>query len=194
MKYAYVIALTCTALIETSCAKHAAQPRSTQTPSAVATLLIESKGVTMPLPLAVRSLQFRPFMPRADVVQVAVIPPLNVNQQKNHGLAIEYVAGGKALLLSQWPRAGVDFSSSALDFTRRPCAPVAFKADGLIWTTRNGLVMTLQPDGTAPPSRIAHEAQQLIADGACGSAARTFSPRRSRTRTPAVSLPRQSVS
>ena len=146
----------------------------------------------MPLALAVRSLQFRPFVPRAQVVQVAVIPPLNVNQQKNHGLAIEYVAGGTALLLSQWPRAGVDLASSALDLTRRPCAPVAFKADGLIWTTRNGLVMTLQPDGTAPPSRVAREAQQLFADGACGSGART-SPR-PRTQTPAVSSPRQSVS
>lgn len=193
MKYTCAIALTCALLLMTSCAKHAVQPRSTQTPIAVATLLIESKGVTMPLGLAVRSLRFSPFVPRAQIVQVAVIAPMNVNQQKSHGLAIEYVAGGNALLLSQWPRAGVDFSSSALDFTRRPCAPVAFKADGLIWTTRNGLVMTLQPDGTAAPSRVAREAHQLIADGACGSEART-SPRRSRTRSSAVSSLRQSVS
>ena len=107
------------------------------------------------------SVNFKAFLPHAQIVQTALIPPLNVSQQKNHGLAIEYVAGDDALLLSEWPRGGIALSGAPLDLTADPCAPVAYKTNGLIWTTRNGLVMTLQPDRTAPASHIAHEAQRL---------------------------------
>ena len=156
-------ALLCVLLTAAACAKKAEQPRSAQTPAPVSTLLIESKGVTMPLGLAVRSLHFRPFIPSGQILQVAVIPPLNVDEQRNHGIAIEYAASSHALLLSQWPRAGAGI-------TARPCAPVAYKADGLLWATRNGLVMTLQPDGTIDASRLAREARRLLLGGACGRA------------------------
>jgi hypothetical protein len=115
-------------------------------------------------------LRFRPFIPSGHILQVAVIPPLNVDQQRNHGIAIEYAANSHALLLSQWPRAGFTISVAAADVTARPCAPVAYKADGLLWATRNGLVMTLEPDGTIDASRLAREARRLLLGGACGRA------------------------
>jgi hypothetical protein len=82
-------------------------------------------------------------------------------------LAIEYANGGDALLLSQWPRPEFPLTENGVDLTRSPCAPVAYKADGLIWTTRNGLVMTLQPDGTAQTSRLAREADRLMRAAGC---------------------------
>lgn len=151
----------------TGCA-HGSGSHAAQTPNPISTLLIESKGVTMPLQLAVHTLAFRPFIPGSQIVQVAVIPPLNVDRQKDHGLAIEYAAGGSALLLSQWPRASFRVAAEGDGgVAGRPCSPAAYDADGLIWTTRNGLVMTLQPDGTVPASHLASEARRLLEAGAC---------------------------
>ncbi|HLI97003.1 MAG TPA: hypothetical protein VKT72_13120, partial [Candidatus Baltobacteraceae bacterium] len=135
-------------------------------PAPVATLLIESKGVTMPLKLAVRTLTFKPFIPPVQILQSAIIPPLNVDQQKNHGLAIEYAQNGSVLLLSQWPRAGFAVPPPVLG--TRVCEPVSYKSDGLLWATRNGLVMTLQPDGRVPAARIVRESRRLLRLGACG--------------------------
>ena len=188
------IAIAALALLFVTACSGASHGERQATPQPQPTLLAQSRGVVVPLSAAVRQIAFRPVIPGAQIAAVALIPPLGgADSRKTHGLAIEYASGGNALLLSQWPRPGFALTVNGVDLTASPCAPVAYKTDGLLWATRNGLVMTLQPDGTAPPSRVAREAQQLIADGACGSAART-SPRRSRTRIPAVSLPRQSVS
>jgi hypothetical protein len=80
------------------------------------------------------------------------------------------------------------------DVTHRPCAPVAYKADGLLWTTRTGRVMTLQPDGAVLPSRIAREAHRLLRGGGCGGRIRTTFPAPLPRSSPVVSSPRQSAS
>jgi hypothetical protein len=155
-----------TLIAAAACARH--EPVGTQTPSPIQTLLIESKGVTMPLSLAVPSLAFRPFIPkRVRIVQSALIPPLNVKQQKNHGLAIEYISGENALLLSQWPRGSDEALIGSSDLAARPCAPVAYESDGLMWSTRSGLVMTLVPQESVRPTLLTREARRLIRDGAC---------------------------
>jgi hypothetical protein len=140
-------------------------------PSARA-LLIDSRGVVMTLADAVKTVRFVPFIPSAQIIGVAVIPPLSDAADRNAqpGLAIEYESRGDALLLSQWPRTGFDIRIGATSASSRPCAPVAYKADGLLWTTRDGRVMTLQPDGTVLASRITREADRLLHAGACGRA------------------------
>ncbi len=148
------------------CAKKSPQSAPTRSPRPIATLLIESKGITMPFRLAVRSLRFRPFLPRATILETAVIPPLNVDRQKSHGIAFEYASANSVLLLSEWPRAGANLTWA--DAGGTPCAPSAYKAGSVIWTTHTGLVMTLQPDGAVEPSSVQREARRLIASGACG--------------------------
>ena len=143
-----------------ACASH--KPVSTQgTPAPAATTLIEARGVTVPLRDAVKQIAFRPLLPGNQIVSVALIPPLGGTDSKRaHGVAIEYANAGDALLLSEWPRMG-------FAITRSPCAPVAYRSDAFIWTTRNGLVMTLQPDGPVSPSRVLREVRRLVRAGAC---------------------------
>ena len=154
----------------TACAvkePHAAQSAS-PSPSAAPTPLINARGVTMPLEKAVHEIAFRPFIPRAQISAFAAIPPLGgTDTRESHGLAIEYNRDGHTLLLSQWPRGNFDIAIGGADATHRPCAPVAYSAGGLLWTTRNGLVMTLQPDGTVAASSLALEARRLLHAGAC---------------------------
>lgn len=138
------------------------------TPQPQPTLLIQSRGAVVPLTAAVRQIAFRPVIPGAQIAAVALIPPLGgADSRKTHGLAIEYARDGAALLLSQWPRPGFPLSVNGVDLTASPCAPVAFKTDGLLWTTRNGLVMTLQPDGSLAASRLAREAERLLGSAGC---------------------------
>ena len=174
------------ALSAAACAGRTPSSESVRTPSPVGTLLIDAKGVTMPVGLATRTLAFTPFFPPGQILQAAVIPPLNVDQQRNHGLGLEYARKGGMLLLSQWPQAGFSIPPQAL--AAGPCVPVPYKKDGVLWSTRYNVVMTLQPDGRVPASRIRREAQELVAAGACEQPVRT--PRRS-PRTPAASSPRR---
>lgn len=151
-----------------ACGGKSPDAQSPATPQPSVRLLIESRGVTMPLTAVVRKIRFAPFIPSAQIAAVAAIPPLSDDEKKrNPGVAIEYESGGDALLLSQWPREGIDIEVGGINATSRPCAPVAYQADGLLWTTRNGRVMTLQPDGAVAPSRIAREAGRLLRAGAC---------------------------
>jgi hypothetical protein len=166
MRASQVTALLFTALAAgCGAANHAGESR---TPAPASTLLIQSRGEVMPLRDAVHQIAFRPFLPSLQIAQIAVIPPLGgIDSRKSHGIAIEYESAGDALLLSQWPRAGFAIRVASLDLDTRPCTAVTYKTDGYLWTTRNGLVMTLQPDGTVAPSRIAREAHRLLRAGAC---------------------------
>lgn len=192
-----VLSLLAAVVLCSGCAAKGGDPHRERTPKPAPTLVIEARGVTMSLAQAVRTARFTPFVPHATLAAAAVIPPLSDDERKRGpGIAMEYISEGHALLLSQWPREGLQIAVGADDLTSRPCAPVAYKPDGLLWTTRDGRVMTLQPDGTLEASRIAREARRLLRAGACGGR-RTktlprllLPPRRSRV----VSLPRQSAS
>jgi hypothetical protein len=164
-------------------------------PAPSPTLLVQGRGAPTSLQDAVRKANFPPFIPSAQIVGVAALPPLSDDEKKRRfiGIGIEYESNGDALLLSQWPRAGFNIAVGTDDITSRPCAPVAYKPDGLLWTTRNGRVMTLQPDGTVLPARIAREADRLLRAGACGQEPRASTSRRT-PRPPAVFSHRQSAS
>lgn len=162
------IAIAALALLFVTACSGASHGERQATPQPQPTLLAQSRGVVVPLSAAVRQIAFRPVIPGAQIAAVALIPPLGgADSRKTHGLAIEYASGGNALLLSQWPRPGFALTVNGVDLTASPCAPVAYKTDGLLWATRNGLVMTLQPDGFIPAPRLAREAGRLMSAAGC---------------------------
>jgi hypothetical protein len=144
-------------------------PSPTITPDAKASgLLIDQRGVATTLARAVRVISFKPFLPRAVFRAVAVIPPLgNEDTPANRGLAFEYVVGGRTMVLSQWPAQNFRIAFADHDVSATPCKPVPYSHNGVVWTTPHGLVMSLQPDGSAKVAQVASEARALIARGAC---------------------------
>jgi hypothetical protein len=144
-------------------------PSPTITPDVKAAgLLIDQRGVATTLQRAVHVVSFKPFLPRAAYSAVAVIPPLgNQDTPANRGLAFEYRAGGRTMVLSEWPAQNFRIAFANNDVSATPCKPVKYSHDGVVWTTPHGLVMSLQPDGNAGVAQVAGEARALIARGAC---------------------------
>lgn len=165
--------------------------RATASATTAPSPLVDSRGIAMPLRMAVRHIAFRPFIPHQQIIAVAVIPPLGgADTRAGHGLAVEYARDGNALMLSEWPRRGFLVTAGVTEITASPCVPAPYAPHSVMWTTRNGLVMTLQPDGPIARGRVAREARRIVAHGACGAATSRPSPRRRRV----SSSPRQSAS
>jgi len=133
--------------------------------------MIDDRGITMPLEDAVTKISYRPWIPPRQVLKYAVIPPLGAaDTPRNRGIALEYGNnnGGTPMLLSEWPKQ--NFTLLFLhgqDITSTPCRVAHYKLDGVAWTTRGALAMTLQPDGNVDPKAVEAEARQLIAAGGC---------------------------
>ena len=144
-------------------------PDGPRTPDASATgMLLDGRGVAMPLADAVRVISFRPFLPKAKIAAFAVLPPLgNEDSLANRGLAFEYVFAGRKLIVSEWPAQNFRIALGGRDASANPCTPVPYSHNGVVWTTPHGLVMTVQPDGPADAALIARVARALIAGGAC---------------------------
>jgi hypothetical protein len=137
--------------------------------ASLAPMLIDDRGVVMPLEQAVTKISYRPWIPRRKILKYAVIPPLGDLDTPDHrGVAIEYQYKNQAMLLSEWPKQ--NFTLLFLhgeDITLTPCEIAHYKADGAAWTTKSKLAMTLQPDGNVNPKDVDAEAHRLIASGAC---------------------------
>ncbi len=133
-------------------------------------LMIDDRGMVMPLDEVVTNIAYRPWIPPgAQVLKFAVIPPLgNSDTPANRGVAMEYEDNHVAWLLSQWPKQ--NFTLLFLkeqDITYSPCTVAHYKLDGVAWTTRGKLAMTLQPDGSVSAKAVDAEARRLVAAGAC---------------------------
>ncbi|HTZ53935.1 MAG TPA: hypothetical protein VMB20_02645 [Candidatus Acidoferrum sp.] len=132
-------------------------------------MLIDDRGVVMPLEQAVTKISYKPWIPPRQILKYAVIPPLGDLDTPDHrGIAIEYQYKNQAMLLSEWPKQ--NFTLLFLhgeDITGTPCKIAHYKADGAAWTTKSKLAMTLQPDGNVSPKDVDAEAKRLIAAGAC---------------------------
>jgi len=153
------------ALASAACAhKSAADSQPTLPP-----MLIDDRGIVMPLEQAVTKINYKPWIPPRQILKYAVIPPLGDLDTPDHrGIAMEYQFGNQAMLLSQWPKQ--NFTLLFLrntDITLTPCKIAHYKADGVAWTTRSKLAMTLQPDGSVNPKDVDKEAARLIAAGGC---------------------------
>ncbi|MHB8146677.1 MAG: hypothetical protein ACYDGM_05355 [Vulcanimicrobiaceae bacterium] len=131
-------------------------------------MLIDSRGVTMPLAQVVTKIAYRPYIPRVPVLRFAVIPPLaGTDTPARAGIAIEYAAGKNAMLLSEWPSRNLPVVFNGVNIVLHPCTTVRFDRSSIAWSSHGGLLMTLQPDGTLPASVVASEARRLLANGAC---------------------------
>ncbi len=131
-------------------------------------LLIDGRGVTMPLEQAVTHIAFRPYLPSTQILAFAVLPPLGgLDTNANRGLGIEYLAGANALLLSEWPKQRFAIGFSRAQLALPACTPTHYSTQAVAWTTPGNLVMTLQPDGNVPAAVIDREARRLVRAGAC---------------------------
>lgn len=132
-------------------------------------MLIDERGVVMPLDQAMTKISYRPWIPPREIVKFAVIPPLgDLDTPAHRGIAMEYQFGSTFMLLSEWPQQ--NFTLLFLnnqDITLTPCTVAHYKTDGVAWTTRGKLAMTLQPDGNVKPNDVDVEAKRLIAAGGC---------------------------
>jgi hypothetical protein len=159
---------SCAFLVAVAACGHKADP-APQAEASQPAMLIDDRGVVMPLDQAVTKINYRPWIPPRQILKFAVIPPLGDLDTPDHrGVAIEYQNGNTAMLLSQWPKQ--NFTLLFLhgeDISFVPCKPVHYKQDGVAWTTRGKLAMTLQPDGNVNPKDVDSEAQRLIAAGGC---------------------------
>ena len=149
-----------------ACGHKDAQPAPTPTPPP---MMIDDRGMVMPLEQAVTKISYKPWIPPGQIQKLAVIPPLgNLDTPANRGIAFEYQNGSVLWLLSEWPKQGFALVFlRGTDISFSACQLGRFKADGVAWTTKGKLAMTLQPDGAAPPSDVDKEAKRLQAAGAC---------------------------
>ncbi len=146
---------------------HGSKPALSPRPS-LPPLMIDDRGVTMPLEEVVTKISYRPWIPPNQVLKFAVIPPLgDLDTPEHRGVAVEYVSGNKPMLLSEWPKQNFTLLFLHQDISVRPCTVAHYKADGVAWTSRTKLAMTLQPDGTMGAKQVEAEARRLIAAGAC---------------------------
>lgn len=132
-------------------------------------LLIEDRGFVMPLDQVVTKIAYRPYMPAGgQVLAYAVTPPLGGKDiPANRGVAIEYEHRGRSWLLTQWPKQNFVLLFLHDNITASPCTIAHYKKDGVAWTTRGKLAMTLQPDGNVRAAEVDAEARRLLAAGAC---------------------------
>lgn len=163
--FAAVLVVACA-----GCAAKAATPQATPAPS-----LIASRGKAYSLDEARRKIAFRPYLPSRDYVDVAMLPAFfHGDDPKNWGLGLEYAVNGKRFALSEWPQRGQSLSSYPNAKSEAECTDVhsfatlhATRANGYIWSTPRGLVMTLQPDFDADRRAMAAEFRRLARRGIC---------------------------
>lgn len=159
---------TYASIVMLAACSHASKPAAP--PPSLPPLLIDDRGITMPLEQVVTKISYRAWIPPRQALEFAVIPPLGDQDTPSHrGVAVEYVAPGhQPMLLSEWPKQ--NFTLLFLhnqDISVQPCTIAHYKADGVAWTSRGKLAMTLQPDGAADPKAVEAEARRLLAAGAC---------------------------
>lgn len=165
LKRLTIATLLASALAACSHAGGGASPRAS---ASLPPMLIDQRGITMPLEAAVKEISFRPTLPPGQVLAFAVIPPLGgPDKRETRGLAAEYASGRVAMVLSEWPKGSYTLAFPGKDITNSPCVFAKFSATGIAWTSRRGLLMTLQPDGNVSARAVEAEARRLIAAGAC---------------------------
>jgi hypothetical protein len=133
---------------------------------------LSHRGKVMPLRTALRSVDFRPFIPAREIVETALLPPYNGGDdvRKNRGIGFEYISQRQAFVLSQWPGPGLPGPQDL--GTIDGCALSAYSIaggttgkSGALWT--NGRIASnLVPAGNATDHDTFEEARRLIRGGA----------------------------
>lgn len=148
----------------------AACQKSAPTAPSPPPMMIDDRGIVLPLEEAVTKISYRPWIPPVQVIKWAVIPPLGGNDTPaNRGIAAEYQNGQYLFVLSQWQNKQ-NFPLTFLhgtDITNTNCVFGKFATDGFAWSSKRQLVMAIMPDGSIPPKDVEKEARRLLAAGAC---------------------------
>ncbi len=150
-------------LAVSACSAKHPDPQATLAP-----LLIDDKGITMPLEQAITHIGFRPYLPTRNYLRLAVIPPLGGDDTNaNRGFAVEYTRGSDSFLLSEWPRKNFDLAFGRFDPTLHPCQAFRYTSGGFVWATPRAEAMTLQAERGVLGSHVEAEAHRLLTTGAC---------------------------
>ena len=91
----------------------------------------------------------------------------DLDTKAHRGLAMEYEAQRRAYVLSEWPRQSFRITFLKADITSTPCTLAHYSRNGVAWTSRRSLLLTLQPDGRVSPSAVEAEAHRLLGAGGC---------------------------
>ena len=173
----------------------AAGPTPTPEPTPPNTL-VGQRGVTMPYRKALGEIAFHPFVPSNRLLEVAVLPALkgdeDVRGKRNPhwGIGFEYRPAKVRYALSEWPQNSAPLGFGAgRRLQENGCSMTVYKPDGVLWTSKHGLAMTLQQAVPRPPPPkeegketpkplpterpastrdVVNEARRLARIGACG--------------------------
>ena len=116
--------------------------------------LIEQRGLPMSEQEARERITFHPFVPTPNYAEVALLPALHGDDKdnpENRGIGYEYVAGGQAYILREWPLAGASFDRYPSIPPVGTCSTGHFTEGtvkhirAIAWTTGT-LGFALQPD------------------------------------------------
>ena len=120
--------------------------------------IVATRGTSMPLKQALRTIAFRPFMPPYKFIDVGVLPVLRGDEDQkgkpnpNWGIGLEYRVKYVRYALSQWPLNGAGLgSASGRKIEQNGCSMTLYKPDGVLWVSRRAIAVTLQADNTMPP-------------------------------------------
>ncbi len=142
----------------------ARQPAPSPTPSATP-MLIDDRGVTMPLTKVMTQTRLHPFLPVATHQVYAVIPPLGGRDTRaTRGIAIEYDGyHGSRVLLSEWPAQTFSIRFGTHNVSGNPCSLVEYDPGRFAFSTRQGLVATVQGDGGSRRADVKASAEAAMA-------------------------------
>ena len=160
----------------------ARQPAPSPTPSATP-MLIDDRGVTMPLTKVMSQTRLRPFLPLATHQVYAVLPPLGgPDKPSTRGIAIEYDGHhGAHVLLSEWPAQTFAIRFGTHDVSGNPCSLVEYDPGRFVFSTHQGLIATVQGDGGSSRADVKASAEAAMAR-VCGAASPTPTASRPTTR------------
>ena len=149
----------------------AARPAPSPTPVSP----LAHHGFVTPRAVAERAIAFRPFVPAARPIDVALEPPFHGDQiSANEGIAYAYRHAARTWVLSEWPigRGSIDAFPPLAENDARcgtlHAAGGTTRPRGVVWKTPRGLVMSLLPDGSAERRVLVAEWRRLARLGACG--------------------------
>ncbi len=151
----------------------ARQPAPSPTPSATP-MLIEDRGVTMPLAKVMTQTRLHPFLPLAEHQVYAVLPPLGgPDKPSTRGIAIEYDGQhGAHVLLSEWPTQTFAIRFGTHNVSGNPCSLVEYDSGKFVFSTHQGLIATIQGDGGSSRADVKASAEAAMAR-VCGASRAT---------------------
>ena len=151
----------------------AAQPTPTPKP-----LLIDDRGIVMPLDKVMRQVAFRPYLPMQGRQVFAALPPLGgADTRATRGLGVEYSGkNGAQVVRSEWPAQSFTIRFGKHDLSASPCTLAEYDPGKFAFTTKTNLVETVQGDTGSSRADVQASAQEALVQ-ACGVQSKSPAPK-----------------